>query len=95
VDKEGEMDISLSRLTRFFGICFLLAVGLLMIWFFMYLAAGDLAYSIHAKLFNIDRSLFESMNYYGMAIFKMLSWTLFLIPYIALKIMGKGKGQST
>jgi hypothetical protein len=34
-------------------------------------------------------------HYYGMAIFKMLSWTLFLIPYIALKIMGKGKGQST
>ena len=86
------MDISLDRLTRFFGVCTLLALGFLMFWFFMYLAAGDFAYSIHASLFSIERPLFESMNYFGMAIFKMLSFALFLIPYIALKIIGRGKG---
>ena len=83
-----------EHLTRFLGTCFLLSAGFLMFWFFMYLAAGDLSYSYHAKLFSIDRPLFESMNYYGMAFFKMLSFLLFLIPYIALKIIGKGRKQS-
>lgn len=84
-----------EQLTRFFGVSFLLSLALLMIWFLMYLMAGDFAFAIHSRLFNIDRSLFESMNYNGMAIFKMLSWLLFLIPWIALKITGRGTGQST
>ncbi len=84
-----------EHLTRFFGTCFLLAAGVLMFWFLMYFAAGDFSYSYHAKLFGIDRSLYKSMNYYGMAIFKMLAFLLFLIPYIALKIMGRGQGQPT
>jgi len=88
------MDISPPHLTRVFGTCTLLAFGFLMFWFLMYLAAGDFAYSIHARLFSIDRPLYEQMNYYGMAIFKMLTFLLFLIPYIALKISGRGQGQS-
>ena len=31
----------------------------------------------------------------GLAFIKLLAFVLFLIPYIALKIMGKGTGQST
>jgi len=81
-----------EQLTRFFGIGTLLAFGFMMFWFIMYLAAGEIAYSIHAKLFSIDRTLYQQMNYYGMAIFKMLTFIFFLIPYIALKIMGKRTG---
>lgn len=88
------MDISLPHLTRFFGTCTLLAFGFMMFWFLMYLAAGDLAYSIHARLFSIERPLYEQLNYYGMAIFKMLTFLLFLIPYIALKIIGRGQERS-
>ena len=83
-----------EHLTRLFGTCFLLAAGFLMFWFLMYLAAGDLAYSIHAKLFDIDRAQFVAMNYFGMAFIKLLAFVLFLIPYIALKIIGKRQGQS-
>lgn len=80
-----------EQLTRFFGTGTLLAFAFMMFWFVMYLAAGDFAYSIHARLFSIDRSLYQNMNYYGMAIFKMLTFIFFLIPYIALKIIGRRK----
>ncbi len=83
-----------EHLTRFFGICFLVSVGLILVWFVFYLAAGEFAYAIHSKLLDIDRQQFAAMNYYGMAIFKMLAFLLCLIPYIALKITGNRKRQS-
>ena len=89
------MDISQDRLTRFFGTCFLVAAGLILIWFLIYLVMGDLAYAIHSRLFDIDRAQFGAMNYFGMSLMKILAFVLFLVPYIALKIIGKGTGQST
>ncbi len=89
-----ENRLTVDHLTRVLATCFLVAVGLILVWFVFYLAAGEFAYAIHSKLFDIDRQQFAAMNYYGMAIFKMLAFLLFLIPYIALKITGNRKGQS-
>lgn len=77
-----------EHLTRVLGTCFLLAAGLILAWFLLYLVAGDLAFAIHAKLFDIDREQFRAMNYFGMSLMKILAFVLFLVPYIALKITG-------
>jgi hypothetical protein len=84
-----------GQLSRFLGTSFLVAAGFILVWFLLYIAAGDLIFSIHAALFDIDRAQFEAMNYFGMTFIKLLAFVLFLIPWIALKITGKRKGQST
>ena len=87
--------MDLARLTRFFGLCFLLAMGVVLLWFGMYMLGGDLMFEVHAKLFSIDKEDFVEMNYEGMALLKILSWVLFLIPYLALKILGRGNHPSS
>ena len=66
--------------------CFIFSFSVMMFWFVMVMIMGDLAYRIHSALFDIARHDFDMMNYYGMAILKMLSFTLFLFPYIAIKL---------
>jgi hypothetical protein len=70
--------------------CFILSFALLMVWFVIFLMAGDFAYSIHSRWFALSRSNFDIMNYYGMAFVKICSITFFLFPYISIKlILGK------
>ena len=86
-----ETQLTIEKLAKFFGICFLLAAGLLVLWFLVFLVWGDFAFNIHSSLFDIQRSEWEMINYCGMGFFKILAWVFFLIPYIALKIVGRRK----
>ena len=67
--------------------CFLLSVVLLLFWFVFFLKAGDWAYSIHSKWFELPRHHFDLMNYYAMTFVKIISWLFFLLPYIAIKLL--------
>lgn len=86
-----ETQLTIEKLAKFFGICFLLAAGLLVLWLLVFLVWGDFAFNIHSSLFDIQRSEWEVINYCGMGFFKILAWVFFLIPYIALKIVGRRK----
>ena len=78
-----------ANLTKILGTCFLLTAGLLGLWFVGYLVAGDVAFEIHCKWFDLDRHDFDVLNYYGMALLKMIAVVFFLIPFVALKIAGR------
>lgn len=72
--------------------CFILSFALLMLWFIIFLMAGDFAYSIHSRWFDLSRREFDIMNYYGMAFVKICSIMFFLFPYISIKlILGQRK----
>ena len=71
--------------------CFVLAVCLLLFSFVFYLLAADWAYSMHSSWFEISRHDFDLMYYYVMASFKMASFLLFLLPYIAIKLILRKK----
>ncbi|MBW1870041.1 MAG: hypothetical protein JRI73_12355 [Deltaproteobacteria bacterium] len=93
-----ENQMTIEKLTKFFGICFLLTAGLLVLWFVVFLVWGDFAFNVHLKLFNIQRPGWEGwemMNFCGMGFIKILAWVFFLIPYIALKIVGRRKNGPT
>ena len=67
--------------------CFLHSVVLLLFWFVFYLAAGDWAYSIHSKWFELSHHHFELMNYYAMAFAKIIVFLFFLVPYLSIKLL--------
>jgi len=87
-----EYQLTPERITKVLGICFLLTLGLLLIWFVGYLVVGDLAFRIHATLFEIDRREFDLFMYYGMTLLKFVAVVFFLVPYVALKIVEKQAG---
>ena len=84
-----EYQLTPERITNVLGICFLLTIGLLMIWFLGYLVGGDFAFRIHATMFEIDRGEFDLIMYCGMALLKAVAIVFFGVPYVALKIVAR------
>jgi len=72
--------------------CFAVSVILLLLWFVLYLLGGDLFHSIHSKWFDISRHEFELIYYSAIGFVKVLSITLFLIPYVAIRWVLRGQG---
>jgi len=71
--------------------CFVLSFCLLLLWFVFYLVAGNWAYSIHSRWFEIDRHNFDLMNYYGMGILKIAGFLFFLFPFVSIKLILRKK----
>ena len=64
-------------------------MGLLVLffWFGALTLAGDLAYSIHAKIVPISRDQFYVIHYAGGLMTKAMIFFLFLFPYIAIRLV--------
>lgn len=67
--------------------CFLMGLVLLLVWFVMVCCFGDFVYSVHSYFFHIPRTQFETIHYVGIASFKMILFTFFLLPYIAIRLV--------
>lgn len=73
-------------LKAFFGYSALINIGLMLFSFVMILGLKDWVYSIHAKLFGISREQFNGAIYHWFAMYKMLNFVFFIVPWFALKI---------
>jgi hypothetical protein len=62
-----------------------------MLWFIFFLLGGDLGYTIHDKWFQISRHEYDLLNYYGMAFVKGFIFLLFLLHYIAIRMVLRRK----
>lgn len=79
------MDVQM--LTRFFMWCTILNVSLLIVSFVMLVAAGDLVYKMHGKLFAMPRETFNAVIYSWMGLYKVLLIVFNLMPWLALAII--------
>ncbi len=84
---KDEQNNLLDAVASVFIRCFFLSVGILLFWFVFYLLAGNWAYSIHSKWFELSRHDFDLMCYYGMAFVKLCAFLFFLFPYLAIKLV--------
>ncbi|MBI1387973.1 MAG: hypothetical protein GC154_05950 [bacterium] len=81
----------LETLARILIRCFVMGFVLMVIWFAVVFCAEDFVFNIHASLFGIEKAQFIAINYYGLAAVKMFVILVFLIPYIAIRlVMMKG-----
>ncbi len=90
-----ECPLSLDRLAKVFGWCAVLSLGLVLLLFVIYLVAGDFAFALHSKMFILERMQFEMMYYCGLALTKIVALLLFVVPYIAIKLVIKNEGATT
>ncbi|MFK5925839.1 MAG: hypothetical protein QM483_04320 [Desulfuromusa sp.] len=61
----------------------------ILIWWFLFLSfAHDWTYEMHSRFYMISRESFNNIHYVGMMIFKLFIFMFFIVPYIALRIIG-------
>jgi hypothetical protein len=46
----------------------------------------DRLYAMHSRWFRLSEETFDGIHYGGMAAYKVATWLLFIMPYIALRI---------
>jgi hypothetical protein len=61
--------------------------GLLIFWVLTFLVAREPLRRL-GRLFGVSGELYDALNYGGMMLYKLGIFFFFLIPYIALRIIG-------
>lgn len=81
--------MTIKELRSFFGWCTLINMALLTFWILWLLVAHDFVYLVHGKWLDISVEQFDAIHYTGMLYFKIGIFILNIVPYLALRIMGK------
>ena len=87
MSKLNNTDEMLGVIGRVLIRCFVMGLLVLLFWLGALAFAGDLAYSIHAKIVPISREQFYVIHYAGGLITKATIFFLFLMPYIAIRLV--------
>lgn len=67
--------------------CLVAGILVLFLWWGALALMGDLAYSVHSKFTPISRQQFDYIHYAGMLMTKTAISVLFLLPYIAIRLV--------
>jgi len=79
------MDIYLLR--AFFMWCSIINVGLLLISFIIFLAAGGWVYRVHSRWFKISQEQFYVMWYSMLGFYKLSTLLFCIVPWVSLLIV--------
>jgi hypothetical protein len=82
-----EVNDLLDTLAKILLRCVVLGFLLLLLWFGAYLLAGDIAYGLQSRLFDLTRHELSLIHYCGMALVKSCVLLFFLFPYIAIRLV--------
>ena len=68
--------------------CTVINWALLLLWFLFFTIGHDWTHRIHSKWVNLSVEQFDTINYGGMALYKIGIFLFNLVPYLALRIVG-------
>ncbi len=77
----------MQSLKEFFMWCLILNAAMLMVIFIVWISIGDFIYSMHTKLFEIDRKKFDMVFYSFIGFYKLMIFIFALVPWLALVIV--------
>jgi len=72
--------------------CIVINYGVLIVWFLFFMLAHDWMYQLHGRWFHLSVEQFDALHYAGMALYKIGILLLNLVPYIALRLVGRVDG---
>ncbi len=85
---------SLKTASAFLGRCFLLCVALQILVLVLFSTIHDWGYDMHARFFpTLTVEAFDQNAYVLLGQMKIAGMILFLIPWIAIKLVGKQDGE--
>ena len=79
------MDVNFFK--EFFLYSFIFNFAVLIFWFLLMVFGADLIFNKHQQFFKISREQFNGINYMLIGAFKLANFTIFLAPYMALRII--------
>jgi hypothetical protein len=85
-----EPTMQLPQLQAFLLWCAALNYGVLLLVFGAWVLAGDRLYRLHARWFELDRARCDQAIYLMLGLYKLAIWLLFLVPWLALRVMAAG-----
>jgi hypothetical protein len=81
--------MSLERVRKVLLWCTVINYGVLLVWWLCFLFAHDVMYNLHGLWFHLSREQFDALHYVGIALYKLGILLLNLVPYMALRIIGR------
>ena len=80
------MSIAVAR--SFLLWCTVINYGLLLWWFLVFRLAHDWLYRLHSRWFHLSIEQLDTINYAGMAFYKIGIILFNLVPLVALYLVG-------
>jgi len=80
--------MSLELLRAVLGWSAILNLLFVSVWFALFRGMHDRMYAMHSRWFHLSEETFDGIHYGGMAAYKVATWLLFIMPYVALRIAG-------
>lgn len=88
MNESDSTPLNLENLSRILIRCFLLGLVMLAISFVLFLLTANLGYGIHSRLWTeLTRSQYDLIGLTLLSLMKLLLFTFFLIPYIAIRMV--------
>ncbi len=87
------VDDLLATLAAILGRCAIMALGLLVFWGLLLVFAPDFTFNIQRTLLDITRPQFNLIHFGGLALAKVATFWLFVMPYIAVKLVIRARRQ--
>ena len=78
--------MTLENLRTLLGWCAAGNLVLLLLWAMLFLLAHNALLAWHGRWFGLEGKTLNAINYAGMALYKILIWALFIIPYLVLRL---------
>jgi hypothetical protein len=69
--------------------CTVINYGVLLVWWLFFMLAHDGIYQWHGRWFRLSVEQFDALHYAGMALYKIGIFLFNLVPYIAVRIVGR------
>lgn len=79
--------MTLEMLQSVLGWSAIINMAILLWWFLIIMYARDWIYQLHSKFYDITKEHFNLLHYAGIMLYKIAIWLLFIVPYIALRIV--------
>ncbi len=83
--------VTMPILRDFFLWCAILNYGVLLVWFLAFTLARGSLYRLHARWFRLSENQFDVIHYSGMAVYKIATLSLSVLPYVALRIAANSR----
>ena len=76
-----------QEIRKVLGWCSAINLGVLLLWFLVFVFARDVVFRIHPRWFNIAEERFDEIHYTMMGYYKLIVFVFNVIPYLALRIV--------
>lgn len=80
--------MTLDALTTFLGWCAVINIAVLLISTFLIMVFKKPVMKLHCKFFDVTQDDLPAMYFNYLGNYKIATYVLSIVPYIALKIMG-------